>query len=182
MDEADRGPEGPPAEGSGVATPVRFLDLTYAIEPLAKLIYHAGACGEVNGKNAKELEWSDYGHGEPELSTQPTADQSGEYFVNWFPVTSQEVYRELADTALQSIAPQLAGAVHVAAVREANQEVILTLGGQEELYQERADDLRSWWRLWRRPAVRAFTEMSEIVRDIRLDLERPREQDGVSLP
>ncbi len=182
MDEADRGPEGPPAEGSGVATPVRFLDLTYAVEPLAKLIYHAGACGEVNGKNAKELEWSDYGHGEPELSVQPTADQSGEYFVNWFPVTSQEVYRELATGALEGVQSQLAEAVRVAAAREANREVIRQLVTQEGFYQLRAERLRSRWRLWRRPAVRAFTEMSEIVRAIRLDLERPREQDGVSLP
>ena len=178
----DRGQEDPAAEGSGVATPVRFLDLTYAVEPLAKLIYHAGACGEVNGKNAKELEWTPTANVEPDLSVQPTPDQSAEYFVNWFPVTSQEVYRELATGALEDIQPQLAEAVKVAAAREANQEVIRQLVSQEGFYQLRADGLRSWWRLWRRPAVRAFTQMSEIVRDIRLDLERPREQRGISLP
>ena len=181
MDEVDR--SGQDTAGAGAEGGLRFLDLTYAVEPLAKLIYHAGACGEVNGRNAAEMDLAKYYPIDPNLSAQPTADQSGEYFVNWFPATSQEVYRELATGALlEDIQHQLAEAVKVAAAREANREVIRQLVTQEGFYQLRAERLRSRWRLWRRPAVRAFTEMSEIVRAIRLDLERPREQDGVSLP
>lgn len=181
MDEVDR--SGQDTAGAGAEGGLRFLDLTYAVEPLAKLIYHAGACGEVNGRNVSELMAAQENPDVmPDLKVQPTADQSGEYFVNSFPVTSQEVYRELATGALEGVQSQLAEAVRVAAAREANREVIRQLVTQEGFYQLRAERLRSRWRLWRRPAVRAFTEMSEIVRAIRLDLERPREQDGVSLP
>ena len=180
MDEVDR--SGQDTAGTGAEGGLRFLDLTYAVEPLAKLIYHAGACGEVNGKNSMELSLAKSQPWEPDLSVQPTADQSGEYFVNSFPVASQEVYRELATGALEGVHPQLTEAVRIAAAREVNQEVIRQLATQEWWYQDKADGLRSRWRLWRRPAVRAFSEMSEIVRDLRLDLERPREQRGVSLP
>lgn len=159
------------------------VDLTYVVEPLAKLIYHAGACGEVNGKNSMELALAMSQGRDPDLSAQPTEKQSGEYFSAWFPTENQDVYRRLAEKALAAAQDQMDEAVAYAADKVGTRIAVDALVGlEDELVDGWGEDRPPWYRPIARLRWRAATEAHHTVFgkvfDARKELERPAPDDS----
>jgi hypothetical protein len=132
------------------------LDLTYAVEPLAKLLYHTGVVGQHNAlRHAVER--------------QPTEDETARYFSESFSVEDQDQYRELAKTALDSVRAELDTATELGAQRRA---LVLMAGSYSVLEAELEKMAVSAGRFFggRR---KGLLKARDRVRELRLILERP---------
>lgn len=163
-------------EADGLPTPGLRLDLAYAVEPLARALYHAGAVGQVNAHNKLLQGESPAAHAKwGPLKDVPTEEQTTEYFAAWLPVQDQEAYRDLATETLEGIREQLFEAVIDGAQRRARGLTLNYLTGLEASSLRAANEVDlGWkgWRLWRRAVVAAHKQAALRVREVRKAFER----------
>jgi hypothetical protein len=138
------------------------LDLTYAVEPLAKLLYHTGVVGQVNAENSGLRTLSP-------ARPQPTEEETARYFSEQFSVEGQDQYRELAKTALDGVRAELDTATELGAQRRA---LVLMAGSYSVLEAELGKMAASAGRFFggRR---KGLLKARDRVRELRLILERP---------
>lgn len=142
------------------------IDLTYAVEPLAKLLYYAATCGQQDARGLP----------------QPSEEDAAKFFAGWFPVESQEAYRGLARKGLQPIQDQLDDAVADAGERLgvmlATDELLEVENELDHLWAGDPTDVPPWYRPIARLRYHADREAhgkaAELLRSVRLELERPK--------